>query len=52
MVINGTGFDVRFDFHTYHYSIRMLTLNIARRRHTLGFEAEERRSPGKAGTFG
>jgi hypothetical protein len=27
----------------------ILTLNIARRRHTLGFEAEERRSPDKAG---
>jgi hypothetical protein len=27
----------------------MLTLNIARRRHILGFEAEGRRSPDKAG---
>jgi len=36
---------VRSDFHTYPYSIRILTLNLARRRHTLGFEAEDCRSP-------
>jgi hypothetical protein len=48
----ATGFDIGLDFHTYHYSIRMLTLNIERRRHTLGFEGEVRRSPGKAGMGG
>jgi hypothetical protein len=52
IALKKASFDVRFDFHTYHYSIRMLTLNIERRRPTLGFEAEERRSPGKAGTGG
>ena len=36
---NLPGFDVRFDFHTLSFSLWMLTLNIERRRHLLGFEA-------------
>jgi len=46
----ATRFDIRFDYHTYPYSIRMLTINIARRRHTLGFEADGCRSPVQART--
>src|SRR5262249_56024900 len=47
---NGASFDVRFDFHTLSFSLWLLKLNIARRRHTLGFEAEGRRSPVHAQT--
>jgi hypothetical protein len=50
VIYTTARFDIRSDFHTYHYSIRILTLNIERLRHTLGFEAEVRRSLVQAGT--
>jgi len=50
VVENAASFHVRFDFHTLSIFFWILTLNIARRRHILGFEAEGRRSPVHART--
>jgi hypothetical protein len=45
------SFDVRSDFHT---SILLMDVDVkhSAAHHILGFEAEERRSPGKAGMAG
>jgi hypothetical protein len=39
VVLPAASFDVRFDFHTLSFSLWLLKLNIARRRHVLGIEA-------------
>jgi hypothetical protein len=52
IVVTGeaASFDVRSDFHTRNFPFGQI-LNIARRRHILGFEAEGRRThTGENGT--